>query len=251
MHRRPLVVGILGGMGPMATVEAFRRITVATPAEKDQDHLHVIVDSDASIPNRTDAVIAGGPSPLPALRASANRLVRAGAGLICMPCNTAHVFFEPLQRAVPVPIVHMIEETAAVVARAGYRRLGLLATSGTVASGVYQEVFLRHGLQVVGPSVASQDCVSEGIDRIKGGRLSDGLEALLPVATEFGRRGIRTLIVGCTEISLVVPQLSAVGAVVDALEIMAERTVDYAFGRHRLRPEGPRDSASSSSTKTQ
>ena len=160
---RPLTMGILGGMGPMATVEAFRRITLGTPGRIDQDHLHVIVDSDSSIIDRTDALVDGGPSPLPALSASAERLTVAGADILCMPCKTAHAFFGPLQAGVPVPIVHMLDETAAVVASRGLPSLRLLATAGTVASGVYQDAFLRRNLAVAVPDVAGQRQISEGI----------------------------------------------------------------------------------------
>ena len=231
---RPLIVGVLGGMGPMATVEAFRRITVATPGIIDQDHLHVVVDSDPSIPDRTNALIAGSRSPLPGLVASARRLAVAGAGIICMPCNSAHAFFKPLQADSPVPIVHMPEETASVVAGQDLRQLGLLATAGTVASGVYRDAFLRYGLELVTPDAAGQRRVSESIARIKAGQLDEALGALLPVAHAFGRSGSRMLILGCTEISLIGPQLAAVGTTLDALQIMAERTVDYALGRSRL-----------------
>lgn len=228
------MVGILGGMGPMATVEAFRRITLATPAQTDQEHLHVIVDSDASIPDRTDALTRGGPSPLPGLLASARRLVLAGVDIICMPCNTAHVYFEPLQGALDVPVVHMLEEAASVVAREGDRSLGLLATTGTVASGVYTDVFLGRGLQVITPEPPFQRLVSEAIGLIKAGRLSEGLEILLPVGAELRRTGARTLVLGCTEISLLAPQLAPVCPVLDALQVMVDSTVDYALGRRRL-----------------
>lgn len=232
--RATLAVGILGGMGPMATVEAFRRITRATPAAADQEHLHVIVDSDPSIPDRTEAVLGKGPSPLPGLLASAERLAIAGAELICMPCNTAHVFFSALQRTLPVPIVHMIVETAGVAANRGDRIFGLLATPGTVASGIYRDVFRRHGLDIVVPSVESQWHVSEAINLIKAGRVSDALEALLPTAEDLGHSGGRTLILACTEISLVSSQLASVGVVLDSLQVMVESTVDYALGSRSI-----------------
>lgn len=218
----------------MATAETFRRIILATPARTDQQHLHVIVDSDPSIPDRTDALIRGGPSPLPGLLASARRLVVAGAAIICMPCNTAHVYFRAVQEEFDVPIVHMVEETASVVAGRGDRSIGLLATAGTVASGVYHQVFLRHGLQVITPPPACQRRVSEAIALIKAGHVSKGCEALLPTVAEFGENGARTLVLGCTEISLVGSQLASAGTVLDAMQVMVDSTVDYALGRRRL-----------------
>ena len=236
---KPKVVGLLGGMGPMATAETFRRIILATPARTDQQHLHLIVDSDPSIPDRTDALIRGGPSPLPRLLASARRLVVAGADVICMPCNTAHVYFGAVQGEVEVPIVHMVEETASVVVDRGDRSIGLLATAGTVASGVYHQVFLRHSLQVVTPPPACQRRVSEAIALITAGRVSTGSEALLPTVAELGENGTRTLVLGCTEISLVGPELASAGTILDAMQIMVDSTVDYALGRRRLPSVSP------------
>lgn len=229
----------------MATVETFRRITLATPATTDQEHLHVIVDSNPSIPDRTDAVARGGPSPLPGLSMSAGRLLAAGAEVICMPCNTAHIFLRPLQQQLTVPIVHMLDETAKFVAGRGDRSLGLLATVGTVVTAIYQDAFLQHGLHVVTPDVEVQERVSEAIALIKGGRPSQALAVLLPAAEEFGLGGTRTLILGCTEISLVSSQLASVGPVVDSLQVMVDSTVAYALRRRPLPSMNRLESAAS------
>ena len=167
--RRGVVVGILGGMGPMATVEAYRRIVLATPARRDQDHLHVIIDADPSVPDRTLAIIDGGPDPRPWLGASAARLVAAGAEIICMPCNTAHAFYPWLQDRVPVPIIHMVDEVAADATRVGARIVGLLSTQGTIATGIYSDTLTRAGLECRMPSDAAQSRVDEAIALVKAG----------------------------------------------------------------------------------
>lgn len=234
---RNLTVGILGGMGPMATVETFRRITRGTPAHRDQEHLHVIVDSDPSVPDRTSALVHGGPSPLPALLAGAARLVSLGAEVLCVPCNTAHAFLPPVRRRMDVPIVDMLDESAAVAADvADGRPFGLLATTGTVATCLYHEVFARRGLTVLNPDPADQQRVSRGIELIKAGSGSAAEELLVPVAARLREQGVAANVLGCTEISLLGDRLAAVGPVLDALQVMVDVTLDFAL-RRRQGPE--------------
>jgi aspartate racemase len=130
------VIGVLGGMGPSATADFYQKIIRATPAKGDQDHLQVLIFSNPHIPDRTAAIRGDGPDPLPALVKSAEVLVRGGADFLTIPCVTAHFCYEALQRAVHVPILHLIGETVTAVLREypGLHCLGLLATSGTLES---------------------------------------------------------------------------------------------------------------------
>lgn len=231
----PITVGMLGGMGPMSTVEAFRRITLATPATADQDHLHVIVDSDPAIPDRTLALLHEGPDPRPRLLASARRLVDAGADVICLPCNTAHAYFLWLSERVRVPIIHMLDETVTVTRKRTRSSCGLLATTGTILSGIYESRMRVAGLQLVVPDAKHQAQVSEVIAALKGGaELDDAAASCVPAAESLLAAGATTLVLGCTELSLLTNRLERDFPVVDALQAMVEATVDIALGRRPL-----------------
>ncbi|SDT58837.1 aspartate racemase [Jiangella sp. DSM 45060] len=217
----------------MATVEAFRRITAITPAHSDQEHLHVFVDSDPSIPDRTRALLHGGEDPRPKLLASGRRLIDAGAELICLPCNTSHAFYEWLQERIDVPIVHMVDEAAtAARKRAKGSLCGLLATSGTAATGIYATALHHVGLEIALPGAEHQRAVHESISVIKaGGSLDDAAALCAESVDALLADGATMLILGCTELSLIADRLGHTAQVVDALQAMAEATVDIALGR--------------------
>lgn len=216
-------------MGPLATVETFRRIVASTPARRDQDHLHVIIDSNPAVPDRTAALLLGGEDPRPLLHAGARRLVAAGAEVLCIPCNTAHAYHAWLQRRVPVPVVHMLRETAARVAALGARQVGLLATTGTVATGLYQAELESAGLRVVALEAPVQDGVMAAIEAVKAGDVGDRvITALAAAALSLAGAGADHVVVGCTEISLVAGQLPVPVPVVDALDVLVASTLRLA-----------------------
>ena len=132
-------IGILGGMGAMATVDLFHKIVEMTYSQSDSGHLHIIVDNNTLIPDRTQAILHNGPSPLPQMVRSAISLERSGADILIMGCNTAHYYYRDICRFVCVPFLNMIKETAKDVRRRTYNRVGLLATDGTIESGVYKK----------------------------------------------------------------------------------------------------------------
>ena len=223
-------VGILGGMGPEATVELFRRIIALTTAKRDQDHLHVLIDSNPKIPDRTAAILAQGESPLPLLIAVAKDLERAGADFIIIPCNTAHYWLHELREVVSIPIIDMIGETAARVATniPALRTIGLLATTGTLRSNLYQRAFARSGVDLLVPSEEEDAAIMRAIHGIKAGDHTVR-EAVIGVAHGLVARGAEGIIPGCTELSLVVSQDSLSVPVFDPLSILAERAVALAM----------------------
>jgi len=223
-------VGILGGMGPEATVELFRRIIALTTAKRDQDHLHVLIDSNPKIPDRTAAILAQGESPLPLLIAVAKNLERAGADFIIIPCNTAHYWLHELREVVSIPIIDMIGETAARVATniPALRTIGLLATTGTLRSNLYQRAFARSGVDLLVPSEEEDAAIMRAIHGIKAGDHTVR-EAVIGVAHGLVARGAEGIIPGCTELSLVVSQDSLSVPVFDPLSILAERAVALAM----------------------
>lgn len=166
------IIGILGGMGPAATADLFTKIINSTEASCDQEHLHVIIDSNTNIPDRTEALIHGGADPTEQMTQSARRLVEAGAELIVMPCNTAHGFYDAVCASVTVPVLHMIRLTAEELKRHEITRAGLLATDGTVQSGIYESCFAGSGIELITPSPEAQAAVMDlTYNGVKAGRL--------------------------------------------------------------------------------
>ncbi len=144
-------VGVLGGMGPDATVDFMAKVIAATPADKDQDHIPMLVDHDPTVPNRQDAILGDGEDPGPALAAMARRLEAAGADFLVIPCNTAYVFQDAITAAVDIPLVSIIDVSIAEVAGKlpGARAVGLLATDGCLEAGMFQRGLQQQGMQPV------------------------------------------------------------------------------------------------------
>jgi len=224
------IIGILGGMGPEATAELFYRIIKVTPAKKDQDHLRIIIDNNPKIPDRTEAILYGGPNPLPMMIETARNLERAGASFIIIPCNTSHYYIEDLQKEVGIPIVNMIEVTASRLKSMNFRRVGLLATAGTIKTGLYQKALEKEGIKVIVPSDDDQKRVMSAIyDHIKASDLRAGREIVLEMANLLIEQGAEAIICGCTEISLVLEEGDVRVPVVDPLQILAEEAVRLTF----------------------
>lgn len=203
------VVGVLGGMGPAATWDFCARLTAATPASRDQDHLRVLVDADPAIPDRTAAIDGRGPSPGPRLAAMARGLERAGAEVLCMPCNTAHAFADDVRDATVVPFVDMIAATveATVMRVPAARRVGLLATTATLDAGLYERAFEERGIGVVTPTPRQRDETMAAIYAVKSGDRGPGpREALRRAAEAAVAAGAEALVAACTEVPLALTQ---------------------------------------------
>jgi len=142
------IIGILGGMGPEATVDLFYKIIKLTPAEKDQEHLRIIIDNNPKIPDRTAAILGKGEDPLPALQETAQSLEKAGADFIIIPCNTAYYFLSSIQESVKIPILNMIEETAKETRKKipPIKKVGLLASVGVYETKIYHQQFEKFNL---------------------------------------------------------------------------------------------------------
>jgi aspartate racemase len=224
-------VGVIGGMGPAATADFFRRVVALTEASCDQDHLHVVIDSDPAIPDRTLALVDDGPSPVPHLVRVARRLEAMGADLVVMPCNTAHAFADEVARAVAIPLVGWVTETVAHVAARNPRPVaaGILATTGTIVSGVYQDALQAAGIAPVVPSGTEQAAVMAAIYGLKGG---DALQpAVALAARSLVARGAEVLLLACTELPEL--ELGADVPVVDPADVVARRVVALAGGTPR------------------
>jgi aspartate racemase len=228
------IIGILGGMGPEATADLFYRIIRTTSVERDQDHPRTIIYSNSKVPDRTPAVLGEGPSPVPEMVKAARALEGAGADFLIIPCNTAHYFIGELREEIGIPILHMIELTARRVGddMPHLRRAGLIATDGTVRSGIYHESFEQQGIELITPSERLQRASMRAIYQyIKVGDLEGGREIVLDVTKDLVDRGAQAVICGCTEISLVLKEGDIPMPVVDPLKILSETSVEVALGR--------------------
>jgi aspartate racemase len=227
-------IGILGGMGPEATVDFFREIVAVTPARKDQDHVPVLVYSNPRMPDRASAILYGAESPLPHLMEGARVLERGGAGLIAIPCNTAHYYLEDLRATVRISVMNMIEEACRVL-RSEYpeaRTAGLLATTGTVRMRLYEHLLDREGVSVIAPPGEEQHLVQTAIDRIKAGAPRDEVHPVLKTACcNLMARGASLIILGCTEIPLVLDSTDPACPILNPTRILAEAAVGWALGK--------------------
>ena len=231
---RERTIGILGGMGPLATADLFRRIVEKTPAKRDQDHPRIIIYNDPKIPDRTAFILGNGEDPRPALIEGARKLESWGADFIIMPCNTAHFFAETIQRAVKIPLVSMIEATADEIERLGLRRVGLLATDGTIKGLIYHRALLGRGVGIAVPGKNDQEKVMRGIyGGVKAGNIELGRRLLLEVARRLERR-VDGIIAGCTEVSVALRAEDLKVPLIDPLDVIAERAVRLALGLEEL-----------------
>ncbi|MBN2583312.1 MAG: amino acid racemase [Planctomycetes bacterium] len=230
---RRRAVGIIGGMGPEATCTLFQKIIRATPARSDQEHLHLIVNCDPSVPDRTEALLERGESPVAKLTASARLLEGAGAQLLAMPCVTAHAFIEPVRAAVGVPLVSLVEETVRAVNEQCdlARCVGLLATDGTLKLGVFNSLGERRRM-IVPDSTRQADVMAaiygpHGVKTV--GPNAEATRLLAVVAAELVERGAEVLVAGCTEIPLALAAGDVAVPLVDTLEVLARAVVREAM----------------------
>ena len=223
------VVGILGGMGPEATADFYLKLVHATPASRDQEHLRVLIWSDPTIPDRTEALLTQGADPTPALIAGAKLLKSSGAEMLAVPCNTAHAFLKAVQSQVDLPIIHMIEETAKYVRQLAppVQKVGLLSTTGTQKAGLYQSWLEANGVAVITPADDCQeDLVMGSIRAIKAGKSGSGVRPQLTrAALGLIEAGAQAIIGGCTEVPVGLSSADIPVPFIDPAEILAAAVV--------------------------
>ncbi|GAA1986804.1 aspartate racemase [Isoptericola halotolerans] len=198
-------VGVIGGVGPLATAYFLQRVVQLTEADRDQEHVDMVVLNHATVPDRTDFVVGRSTlDPGPVLARDARRLEDFGVRFLVMPCNTAHYFTQQVLDAITVPFVSIVDVTVEAARRRdpSLTKVGLLATAGTVASGVYADAFGAHGIEAVTPDEADQALVSTVIyDQVKAGLPAD-VEILRAVAGRLVEQGAGVVVLGCTELSV-------------------------------------------------
>lgn len=230
-------LGVIGGIGPAATVDFMQKVIGSTSAKCDQDHIRLVIDHNPQIPDRTANLIGQGADPTLALYSACKRLEANGAAAIAMPCNTAHAYVPRLQAGLSVPIVNMLAETVAHIERnlPTHRQVGLLATTGTVASGVYHQAAQDAEFELLVPDAQHQALVMEAIYGERGVKAGfvDGTcrQPLLQALAHLVARGATAVILGCTELPLLLPEhpAFAVGeqrvVLLDPTAILARRCV--------------------------
>ena len=223
------IVGIFGGMGPEATANFYAEIVRLTPAKKDQEHLPVLIYSLPQVPDRSTCIASGSREIVPYLTHAVKKLERAGASFIAIPCNTVHYYHADMQRAVRIPVLNMITETADAVQREHPRAktIGLLATSGTVRSKLYENEFTQRGLKVLLPRETTQQCcVMDAVYSIKsGGSKQTQATLLAKAAEELIARGAEVIVLGCTEIPLAFDVKRSRVPVVNATQVLARAAI--------------------------
>jgi len=226
------VVGILGGMGPEATVDIFQKIVHFTNVKKDQEHLHLIIDSNPKIPDRTTSIKTGDRKIVPALIETASNLEQAGADFIIIPCNTAHYFLEDVVKAINIPIINMIKETVHKVVQAHISSVGIMATVGTIQTGLYQNELEKEDIQFILPEIESRGIIMDAITRIKAGDDKKAIAKIfLKEVKGLKNRGANAFILGCTEIPLAFPFDQVKEPVFDATTILAHAAIQFAKGK--------------------
>lgn len=221
MENSPLLLGILGGLGPMSSVYFCEMLTSHTKAERDSDHINFLLSSRADTPDRSSFILGrSSEDPSPVMAQEAKRLENAGASILAIPCNTAHYFYKKICDAVNIPIINIIEETARFCAYEGVKKAGVAATEGTAASGAYSQVFSELGIEIE-PLTADEQAVISGIifDGIKCGKEPD-VAAFLAVCEQLKKRGCEKMILGCTELSLIKKCYPLDNFFIDSLELL-------------------------------
>ncbi len=224
-------IGILGGMGPEATVYFYSLIIKHTKAEKDQEHIPVIIYSNPRVPPRTDAILKKGENPLPFLIKGARVLKEAGANFIVMPCITAHYFLPKILDRENIPFINLLFESLAWTMKniPNLKKAGLLSSTGTLKSRLFHEIFEREGIKIIEPETKEQKEVMEAIFGkwgIKAGHtIGPPREKLISIANALISRGAEGIIAGCTEIPLALKENDLSVPLIDPLRIAALKSI--------------------------
>ena len=224
-------LGILGGMGPLATYTLYKNIIESTPVKKDQEYIDMVILNASYIPDRTEGILRGGESPLPYLLDALKTLENAGCDLIAVPCNTSHYFYGEMRRACKAEILNMVELTAERAASLGAAKTYLMATEGTIKTGIYQKYFDRRNIEIMpatGEEVAEMMRVIYAIKANK----TPSMRKLREISEKYKKLGCEKIILGCTEFSAEKSRITGRGedAYIDAMEVLKDKILEL-FGK--------------------
>lgn len=199
-----MILGIIGGMGPLATCDLFKTIIELTDAATDKDHLHIIIDNNTLIPDRTEFITGHGEDPRKEMISSAIKLETMGANYIAIPCNTAHYFYDDIVKHTKVKIIHMIEETAVFLNKTNTSNKDylLLSTKGTYKSEIYKKTFKKFGLNILEPSESDKDIIMDWIYKVKSSKFEITLKEYESLIGKYRNSKNAPVILGCTELPI-------------------------------------------------
>lgn len=227
----PKTIGVIGGMGPAATVDLFAKLVAATGAERDQDHLRILIDNNPRLPNRNDAIAGLGPSPGPQLAAAARGLQQAGADFLVIACNTAHAFQPDIEAAVAIPLVSMIDATVDAAMKNGAERVGVLAADGCRRARLYDRAFEERDVEALFLGGEQQAEFMKLIFRVKAGDVGDDVRRrMASLAQSLNARGAGAIVAACTEVPLVLSSDTLAIPVINSTDALVARAVAFAKG---------------------
>jgi len=228
MYKR---LGIIGGMGPLATYTFYKNIIENTDAKKDQDYIDMVILNASYIPDRTEAILHGGESPLPALLDAIKSLENSGCDLIAIPCNTSHYFFDEMQNSCKTKILNMIDLTGEKLENLGVKKVYLMATGGTVKTGVYEKYLSRGNIKIMPASDEEIAEMMKVIYDIKAGKNPD-TGGLHNIAEKQLKLGCEKIILGCTELSTEKGRIAGIdkSMFIDAMEVLKDKILEL-FGK--------------------
>lgn len=221
-------LGVIGGLGPMATAYFFELLTGMTDVKKDQEHMQILIQSIPNTPDRTAYILnSNSPDPLPYMVKAGKDLKQQGADYLAIPCVTAHYFYEELKKQIGLPIIPLLNETAYEFQRLNINKVGILATSGTISCGLLQDILQIHGIKSVLPNDKEQKIIMKLIyEQIKAGKKADMI-SFYEVTEQLKKRGAQKLLLGCTELSLLKRDYFLETEFADVLEILAKASIVY------------------------
>lgn len=227
---KQMIPGIIGGMGPEATIDLMHRIYINTPASDDGEHLRLLVDNNPKVPSRIKAIIEGtGESPAPCMITMAQGLVKQGADFLVIPCNTAHYYFNEIADAVDVPVVNLLEITAQELQRNKVRRVGVLGSTALSIVGLYHDAFDKYELTPVYPDSDYQDNLMDLIKAVKAKNMSkDHIDFLSTLLVHMASKNIDCLALVCTELSVIKEKFVSELPIFDAAEVLTKEIIDRA-----------------------
>ena len=226
-------MGVIGGLGPEATLDFYAKLLNKTNAKSDQEHFHVIINSNPKVPNRHASIAGTGPSAAPALVNSSKALKQAGADFLVMVCNTGHAYQKDIEEAVNLPFISMIEATAnaCLAINPKLQTVGILATDGALAANLYQNEFDKHGIKCLYPNSQEQEKLMELVFKVKANDLSQAVKTQMKdLANSLIKQGAQIIVAACTEIPLILEQKDLTKPLVNSTDALVDASIKYIRG---------------------
>ncbi len=223
-------IGIIGGMGPLATIDIFNKIVRNTQVEKDQDHIPILINNNPQIPDRTKSILSQGISPVDEIIKSGKKLEAIGADFLIIPCNTSHYYIQEIEEAFNIPLLNMIELTVKEVKKEKIKKVAVLGTEGTLRTKIYQDKLDEYKIEYVDIKEEDYPLLSYVIyDVVKAGNFSEDIKDFKKLLDSLMEEGVESLILGCTELPVLFEKYKLNYNFIDPTEILAREAIKYAL----------------------